>query len=1186
MARLESVAVAGYYPTPVSVLSLIGSCLAKRKPGEWSKPTVFDPCAGEGEALAALGEHLDTNKLHAIEMEKNRYEKANRKSHITGTHGDAFMVDLKGGRADLLYLNPPYDVDHVHGRLEQRFLDRFKMVLQEGATLAFVVPHYALLASVETLCSEFANLECFRFPDEEWDAYKQVVLFASKRKEEAFLFDEEASVSVTKWAKDAGSIPLLTEGATSRVLTTHGYMGAFTVRPVDLVAVKKEMKVWHQTGRKGSTEMVFGVLPTGATATSMNRTYTLATPPRPAHIAAGLAAGVFNGVVVEPDTNKELPPIMLKGTFNKEYQTVEEKQNKNGETTSVVQVQQPRLITTVLDMTTYKYTTVVNSAEITGSTDITTMTMADILDNYGRGLMAAMLQQCPVIHDPTSPTNIAVPVAALSRPLFNAQHEGVQALVKILGGAGLSIRRRRNKGAFLLGEIGSGKTSVALATAKTLGSDKTLVLCPPHLLDGWKEQIQLVTPEVAVVVLETPSDVDRVARMDGPVIAILNRETAKLGHAYRGVEKRCPKCHGDLPIDEKTNKPMDVASKRLRCEHMRRIYRGKFKSIAARVEQLRKGHNIDFVRLVMDCVNGRQLELASKLLAFRPSPSAIVAAVKALPLQQERYSDEDRARLNWLLLSKDNSVTSLAKEVIVPERFAGYGSYSECFHTLWVSEEHSYGTDVGRDRTTAKNLQFMGTEVGSPNHLRLAMELLKPYSRKVRCGEPLFQAIPEPRRTPLASYIVRHHRGLFDLMLMDEGHEYSTSGSAQEIAAHRLTSLGIPTILMTGSIMNGYAESLFSNMWALSAEFRKSFGRDDLKLFVDIYGYRRVITEDRNAKGEVIAFGSQSDRVQRNSRNSGRAPGVLPLFLFQHLLPMSVTLHKRDMATSIPTCTEHAVQIEPTAKQASEFRSIKNALVTRMRADLFKEGRAGKLLGALASLPSFFDLNTTDTGNDGEAKDRRFVVQYPESVEDGGVIATAVPDDAEVLTPKEEWLLSKVKENIAVGRNTMVFGWHTVSLQRLARLIEKHTGETCPILEASKVPTKTRQAWITKEIVKKNRKVMVTNPVAVQTGLNNLIHFSDVVWMENPACNPIVYRQANGRVDRIGQTLPTNIWFPIYSDTMQAALHNLLFRKVAVSLSTDGLDAESTMAAAGIGEDGEFSSLSVGRFLYQMVQEE
>jgi len=40
-------------------------------------------------------------------------------------------------------------------------------------------------------------------------------------------------------------------------------------------------------------------------------------------------------------------------------------------------------------------------------------------------------------------------------------------------------------------------------------------------------------------------------------------------------------------------------------------------------------------------------------------------------------------------------------------------------------------------------------------------------------------------------------------------------GSAQGFAAHRLVELGVPTLLMTGSVMGGYAESLFANQWAL-----------------------------------------------------------------------------------------------------------------------------------------------------------------------------------------------------------------------------------------------------------------------------------------------------------------------------------------------------------------------------------
>jgi hypothetical protein len=112
---------------------------------------------------------------------------------------------------------------------------------------------------------------------------------------------------------------------------------------------------------------------------------------------------------------------------------------------------------------------------------------------------------------------------------------------------------------------------------------------------------------------------------------------------------------------------------------------------------------------------------------------------------------------------------------------------------------------------------------------------------------------------------------------------------------------------------------------------------------------------------------------------------------------------------------------------------------------------------------------------------------------------------------------------------------------------------------------------------------MVTNPVAIQTGLNNLVHFATEIWMENPACNPIIYRQATGRVDRIGQNLDTRILFPVYEGTLQENLHDLLMSKVAVSTATDGLDPESALLASGVGPDEFMTGLSIGKQLWAML---
>ncbi|MBZ0111387.1 MAG: DUF6094 domain-containing protein, partial [Thermoanaerobaculia bacterium] len=81
------------------------------------------------------------------------------------------------------FLNPPYDTDREHRRLEQRFLARFTDALAPGGALVFVVPHAALAASAELLASRYARIGVWRFPDPDFAAFKQVVVVAEWRRE-------------------------------------------------------------------------------------------------------------------------------------------------------------------------------------------------------------------------------------------------------------------------------------------------------------------------------------------------------------------------------------------------------------------------------------------------------------------------------------------------------------------------------------------------------------------------------------------------------------------------------------------------------------------------------------------------------------------------------------------------------------------------------------------------------------------------------------------------------------------------------------------------------------------------------------------------------------------------------------------------------------------------------------------
>jgi len=1223
--RLEAIASGGYFPTPPHIISHIARLLDT---ADHAGYVLMDPCAGEGRAIADLARQafagsLSTLSVYTCELEKTRFQtleqtikdlRCHWRSPMATLQGDAFQIAFEKPVGDLLYLNPPYDLDPVHGRLEQRFLDRFQSALVVGGVLVFVVPFYALKASAKTLATQFTDLVCFRFPDEDFDAYKQVVLFGVKG-ETQLRSDPKLLRKVETWAESVELMPVL--GEPTKVLFTPPQTGGYHVidwrmRDFDRLGLMRKIRPWQQSARVGGLSAVPHIMPTLPLSELMFRTYQLATPPRPAHIAAGIASGLFNGRRVAPIT-QGLPDLLVKGVFDRDFVTVEEKTNKSGEVTSVTQVQQPKLVTTILDLKTKKYTTLTKLGK-TSSLDVEQMSIEDLLEHYGPSLMQVMLQQCPVLYDPKRDAD-RVQLKPTARPLFSAQQHTAKALIMLLGGN--QCKNRRFKNGKLLGEIGSGKTSVALAVSQTI-AHRTLVICPPHLLASWRKETALNLPDAEVRVLADLQDLDDLSTVpaDKQLIAIMSREAAKLGHGWASVEGSCPKCGAPLPKE-------DIVKKRLTCQHQGIVIKGRLgfeaEKLAVRLmsyspdnhqvrtmlpsrhsqrilDQLQKVEPKPewrfesewveallpkvYSRLLKDPEDANLLKLFGRLMLADYNPERIARMVRQLAADSgESYALSDAAR-SLVMLLEQGSDLQLSFEQDDTFRNASWAS-------LYSSTKQSWGYTcrLGKITWVDGKLQLDGLE---PNSLTLAEAILRKLivagkvSSLPACEGRLYQAVPEPRRVALANHLAKYRPNFFDLLLLDESHEYSSDSSAQGMAAHRLTGLGIPSILMTGSAMNGYATSLYQNMWAVSPSFRQEFGRADKQRFVDRYGYRKRVLSDKDREtGEVVAFGAVSDRVQRNERTAGDAPGILPLFLFRHLLPIAVTLHKADLAIDIPPCRVEKHAVEASAELLGSYKDLLSALKQQIKKDQFQPDLSGKLFGQLSELPSYLDRSSADVGNNAEGM---YEIRYPESV-GGELVATGKQFPAEMLSAKEEKMLELLKAELAEGRNAMVFGWHTNLLQRISRLIEQHLGVKAPVLYADAVPPGKRQAWIEKQIVSKQARVLVANPQGISTGLNVLTYFSTEIWMENPQCSPHIFRQAVGRVDRVGQKLDTRIHFLVYMDSLQQQLYDLLMRKVEVAVSTDGLDNESMLAAAGVGTQ-HYSGMSIGRQLWALINEE
>jgi hypothetical protein len=1189
---------------------------------------LVDPCAGDGFAIDELRKHwferpdLDS-RIYAVELEKERARQLRlRFSQADRTfHCDAFQVEIsRRDGASLLYLNPPYDSDKVHGRLEQRFLERWSASLIPGeGVLLFLVPFYALRASAEFLAQHYQDIRAWRFPQPSFEPFRQCVLLARKRSAPVpeNLFDKRR---IERWAADAEAMPELQKHSEAVILVSAGNAGLKLEQvPLDLHGLLGAFRPWYRAGFAGLNRDVSDMI--GAR-------FPVAQPPRPAHLALALTVGTLNGKTLKPN-QPGLPPILIKGSFRRDFQTVEQRFNKDGDVVGSIKIQRPKLTLSVLRLDTLEFLELRPGASPSGATDLAEFNSADLVAHYGESLGRLMRVQFPALHDPANPAH-QMDLPPLARQPYRIQRDAIITALKLLA---------LGENPQAIAEVGTGKSTVALSIVaalsplyfqltvgelRRLGFDpsrlapveRTLIICPPHLLKSWRDQAAAIVPHHRVVTIERIADLQK----DGDIY-LLSREVAKLGHGVAGIGAGdchrstqrgvCPRC-GILT----ESSPETLAKARTRCESVTRLPINEAGRIAEDLAALLVGtyphdplvrslvsrHRILAMALppLPENLDGDTSDSESEepeLPTSGPLPSGDrlrPIALRVLELVAE--SPERNLRLEEAL-GQVCRAGGLEAEIVEHLR-ARARQLLEMASAALVETQDEYCDSVFGPRLRAGELLELAEKLQRPDSPNLTRPRLVTTLDRLNeigqweegepCGEPLFQATPEPRRFPLARYILRRHRRKFGLLIVDEWHEYSTKGSAQQKAAHRLVELpGVPTVALTGSLMGGYAGSLFSNLWALSQRFRSQFRPWEQQAFNTAYGYRKIyIPVDGEVVSETVGYGSRSDREQTREapaiRQMGQAPGVLPSCILEHILPVALIMHKEDLDEELPPCTELPVPIKVAGDDGtgqellSEFRRLLSALNRRIKADRYTH-LAGKLWGAMSELPSYLDRCTADL--------EEFVLSYPQDV-GGAVVATGKMFPAAWVTPKERWILHRVRAFIEQGRNVMIFLRHTGSSglpARYLRLFKEYLGQRAVFLDVNKVKAAEREDWLNANVIATGGRILVTNPKAVQTGLNNLVHFSRAVWVEGLDYDARAVRQANGRIHRIGQTLDVRIEVPFYFGTPQTTALELVARKVSSSVQVDGLSIEGALESAGAGDGDEANraAMGVGRAIYE-----
>jgi hypothetical protein len=180
--RLEARIKMGYYPTPLSVIDRARYFLLFPE----DNVNFLDPCCGEGLALKNLVKGHEAG-TYGIELDGYRAEeaKANLDHVLKGSYEDA---RISNAAFSCLFLNPPYDWDtsgEPNGeRKEKAFLRGTVKYLQPEGVLIYIVPQKNVSRDVAKILSyRFEDFNVFRFPDEEYQQYKQIVVFGAKKQE-------------------------------------------------------------------------------------------------------------------------------------------------------------------------------------------------------------------------------------------------------------------------------------------------------------------------------------------------------------------------------------------------------------------------------------------------------------------------------------------------------------------------------------------------------------------------------------------------------------------------------------------------------------------------------------------------------------------------------------------------------------------------------------------------------------------------------------------------------------------------------------------------------------------------------------------------------------------------------------------------------------------------------------------
>lgn len=666
---------------------------------------------------------------------------------------------------------------------------------------------------------------------------------------------------------------------------------------------------------------------------------------------------------------------------------------------------------------------------------------------------------------------------------------------------------RNERAAVVNGEMGCGKTTVGIATAAVLhaeGYRRTLVLSPPHLVYKWRREILETVKGAKVWVLNGPDTLIKLMKLREALhVPAQGQEFFVLGRVRMRMG-----FHWKPAFVRRRTMHGSIGA----CPHCGDIITDldgePINPIELDAEDIR--------RKCAHCTSPLWTLMRPRTLSANDQSTAVLKALKRIPTIGE--------------------VTAHKLMKQFGEAFLASMLGDNLFEFINLMDEH--GELVFSDRQAQRMERAMA-------------------NMEFGFGEGGYQP---------SEYIKRYlPQGTFDLLITDEAHEYKNAGSAQGQAMGVLASKARKMVLLTGTLMGGYADDLFFLLFrSLPGRMIEDGYRPNRQgsltsaamAFMRDHGVLKDIYSESTGSSHKTAKGSKI------TVRTVKAPGFGPKGVLRCVLPFTVFLKLKDIGGNVlPPYDEEFRDVAMTPEQASAYRQLSGTLTMHLKQALAKRDTTllGVVLNVLLAWPDTCFRSET--------------VKHPRT---HALLAFTPAQFGDLNTiPKERELIDICRQEKAAGRKTLVYSVYTGTrdtTSRLKTLLEQE-GFKVAVLRAS-VDASRREDWIAEQL-DHGIDVLITNPDLVKTGLD-LLEFPTIVFMQS-GYNVYTLQQAARRSWRIGQKQPVKVIYLGYADTSQMHCLALMAKKIAVSQSTSGDVPDSGLDV--LNQDGDSVEVALARQL-------